>query len=152
MNRCAPLVLLVAAAAALAGCANSASLDAGRCVTGPDAGVLAQRGGEGAVDLTVLVLHEGIPSRDVVVCVRLDDRDQFGALILGGEKTPNVRTVAEGVYVPGDSGLRVGAFVLDDDESALATFPLTAQNVVTIIIEKSFTLRIEKRDAPVGSA
>lgn len=147
--RACRVLVLIAAATALAGCANSASLDADRCVTGPDAGVLADGAAEGSVDLKVRVLHDGIPSRDVVVCIRLDAHDQFGALVLGGDKSPNVRTIAEGAYVPGDAGLRVGAFILDDDQSALSTFPVTDENVVTIIIEKGFTLRIEMRDAPV---
>lgn len=140
-------VALVLLALLLAGCATRAPLDAARCSTGDATGI----GADGGVNMTVSVLHDGVPSRDVVVCIRLDEHDQFGVEMHASDAVPNMRTAATGRY-PGEPGdaFRVGASILDDDQADLETFTLTETNVVVVVVGAGYTLRIDKHDQPVG--
>lgn len=142
----AALLLL---ALVLAGCA--APLDAADCARGSDlasTGIEEERLRPDDALARVHVLHDGRPSRDVLVCVQLQGQRPFGAVMEGRNVVPNVATVAEG-YLANASELRVFAFVPDDDVAAAQAFPMTAENHVVVVVQGDYTLRIDKSETPV---
>lgn len=146
----APLLVL---ALLLAGCA--ARLDPADCARGSD---LASTGIERArlrpddAHIRVDVLHDGRPNRDVLVCAQLQGQRPFGVVMEGRNVVPNVATLAEG-YLANASELRVVGFLIGDKTgNRTATFPLTAENHVVLVIQGDNTLRIDKFDEPVHFA